>query len=131
VLVDTSQCMKSSPFTFDHSPWPFTSSHHREGNHGSVLGCHGRWMTEAICPSPQGWVGLRCVVLVHTTDVDLFPGQYTLITRNGECATIRYCNSLHHILGQNDFRITTNTGMVCLEKISNYRNWCVQCLENS
>ena len=37
--------------------------------------------------------GLGCVVLMHTTDVDLDPGQYTLITRNGECATIRYCNS--------------------------------------
>lgn len=29
---------------------------------------------------------------MHTTDPDLGPGQYTLITRNGECSRIWYVN---------------------------------------
>ena len=36
--------------------------------------------------------GLGCVVLMHTTDVDLGPGGSTLITQNEECAKIQYCN---------------------------------------
>ena len=34
--------------------------------------------------------GLGRVVLMHTTDEALGPGQYTLVTRNGKRTTVKY-----------------------------------------
>jgi hypothetical protein len=78
------------PLHFRPNSWPFTPSHHGEGNHGGVLGYQGAGQQKQFALAHRS--GLGRVVLMHTTDVDLGPGQYTLITQNGECANIWYCN---------------------------------------
>ena len=58
--------MKSFPFTFDQTPGPLRRLILTEKGTMAAYLAAGHWTTEAV-----GCVALRCVVLMHTTDVDL------------------------------------------------------------
>ena len=90
MLVGTSQRMKSFPFTFDQTPGPSRRLIAEKGTMAAYWAVKGTGRQKQFALAHRS--GLGRVVLMHTTDVDLGPGRYTLITRNGECAKIRYFN---------------------------------------
>ena len=90
MLVGTSQRMKSFPFTFDQTPGPLRRLITEKGTMAAYWAVKGTGRQKQFALAHRS--GLDRVVLMHTTDVDLGPGRYTLITRNGECAKIRYFN---------------------------------------
>jgi hypothetical protein len=90
VLVGTSQRMKSFPFTFDQIPGPSRRLIAEKGTMAAYWAVKGTGQQRQFAPAHRS--GLGRVVLMHTTDLDLGPGRYTLITRNGECDKMRYLN---------------------------------------
>ncbi len=46
--------------------------------------------------------GLGCIVLMHTTDESLGPGRYTLITQQGENASILFWSNNNSVLPYNE-----------------------------
>ena len=90
VLVGTSQRMKSFPFTFDQNPGQTRRLITEKGTMAAYWAVKGTGQQKQFALANRS--GLGRVVLMHTTDPDLGPGRYTLITRNGECSKIRYVN---------------------------------------
>jgi hypothetical protein len=82
VLVGTSRRMKSFPFTFDQQPGSARRLVQEKGSMASY------WAVKTTSGRQQYALahrnGLGRVVLMQTTDQDLGPGRYTLITKSSK-----------------------------------------------
>ena len=88
VLVGTSRRMKSFPFTFDQRPGTSRRLIQEKGTMAAYWAVKGTGRQTQYALAHRS--GMGRVVLMHTTDEALGPGRYTLITRDGKNATIKY-----------------------------------------
>ena len=88
VLVGTAKRMKSFPFTFDQHPGPSRRLIQEKGTAAAYWAVRGTGRNKPFALANRS--GLGRIVLMHTTDETLGPGRYTLITRRGESAKIKF-----------------------------------------
>jgi hypothetical protein len=88
--------MKSFPFTFDQHPGHSCRLIQETGIMAADWTVRGTRGNKQFALANRS--GLGCIVLMHTTDESLGPGRYTLITQQGENASILFWGNNNPVL---------------------------------